>query len=258
MLDWFTTIPGILILCGVVLLIIAIVLFAVGAKKTKKEEKTSNIGLSEETNNAIPDITAMDTSVNTGVANDIPSVVPSVEEVPTVPVEGVASVSTDEVVPPVDANTTLNQDQQAYGGEIPAASFEMPEVKPVTIYGGNDPLEATQSMPKMEEHHEPYGGALNEAKIVEPSVESVVPTPVEEVISVPEVNPSIDTVVPEVKEESVVAPTIDEVTPVAQPVIEEVPTVAPVESAVEEVAPEVTPVSESTPVEPQENQVEEL
>ena len=41
MLDWFTTIPGMLIICGVVLLVIAVVLFVVGAKQDapKKEVK---------------------------------------------------------------------------------------------------------------------------------------------------------------------------------------------------------------------------
>ena len=35
MLEWFTTIPGVLVICGVVLLIIAIVLFVMGSKKGK-------------------------------------------------------------------------------------------------------------------------------------------------------------------------------------------------------------------------------
>ena len=39
MLDWFTTIPGILIICGALLLVIAIILFIVGSKKDKKEAK---------------------------------------------------------------------------------------------------------------------------------------------------------------------------------------------------------------------------
>ena len=39
MLDWFTTIPGILISAGVILLIISVVLFITGNKQDKKEAK---------------------------------------------------------------------------------------------------------------------------------------------------------------------------------------------------------------------------
>lgn len=42
MLNWITTIPGILITCGVILLLIAIVLFILG---NKKEKRTSNLAM---------------------------------------------------------------------------------------------------------------------------------------------------------------------------------------------------------------------
>ena len=38
-LDWFLTIPGILISCGVLLLLIALIIFIVTSVKAKKEEK---------------------------------------------------------------------------------------------------------------------------------------------------------------------------------------------------------------------------
>ena len=40
--ELFTTLPGILIVSGVVLLVIAIVLFILGNKKTKKENYVKN------------------------------------------------------------------------------------------------------------------------------------------------------------------------------------------------------------------------
>ena len=43
MLDWFTTIPGILVLCGVVLLVVAVVLFIMGNKSEKGEKKVENL-----------------------------------------------------------------------------------------------------------------------------------------------------------------------------------------------------------------------
>ena len=38
-LSWFTTIPGLLITGGIVLLIIALIIFIVTGRKNKKEEK---------------------------------------------------------------------------------------------------------------------------------------------------------------------------------------------------------------------------
>ena len=64
MLDWFTTIPGILVICGVILLVIAIILFIAGNKKAKKEEMVQTNPVTESAN-------TMNTEVNTTADTNI-------------------------------------------------------------------------------------------------------------------------------------------------------------------------------------------
>ena len=265
MLDWFTTIPGILIICGVILLLIAIILFVVGSRKTKKSDSASiSVSNAEVTplgiNNTVMDTaapnmdntvmntvatpnvdntvmntvatsnvdnTVMDTvaapSVDTAVMNTVAA--PSVDNtvmntVATPNVDNVSSVIGDNFVAattlgdtiqvqepqqelfasnfidsePIIENSVVDMpsfpqvpvqetdNSAVYGGNTPVVNFNIPEEKPISIYGGNDPLEATQSLPKMEINHEPYGGNYPEARIVEPAMPIEVPTPVEETI----------------------------------------------------------------------------
>lgn len=241
MLEWFTTIPGLLIACGVIILVIAIILFALGAKKSKKEvTSVNNENVNNNVNPVVQPLGANVASVNEQPVQNIslvqePIVEPVVSSVSTMPVENtvvtteVPEIKTEENVPvinipvveevtpvqpevinnvvsePVIENTT----NSIYGGEVPTYNFEQPVEKPVTIYGGNDPMEATQTLPKVEEYHEPYGG-YPEVKIIEPTVESVIPTPVEDVVSIP--NPQ-----PVVEEKPVVAP--------FEPVVEQAPVI---------------------------------
>ena len=189
MLDWFMTIPGLLITCGVILLIVALVLFILG---NKKEKTTNNI------------------AINTGVANQplVNDEVATVEPTPVVintPVE-------DKVMEPVsepsviDFGTTTEDASVApteYDFSISEAQpvvEETPVVEPVTeevnaeepevtIYGGNNPLENTQVVE--EANHEPYGG-VTEATVVEPVTEPVVEAPKIDAIptiSIPEIEP---------------------------------------------------------------------
>lgn len=259
MIEWLTTIPGILILCGVILLIIAIILFAVGAKKSKKE-------------NVVSDSTVVDNSQSTmindnntmGVAPAVSEpVVPNVIETATVSVEEpvvtvsdaepvsvvgdidmvepqVATVNpvednNEEVVidipntidEPVSMDNTQAIDTAVYGGEMPSVDFIPQEEKPVTIYGGNDPLEATQTLPKMEENHAPYGGNYPEVKIVEPTIEPVVaPTPVEAAVTeMPVVEPTFTPVEPiTINEPEVVSIPVEEPVVITEPEVVSIPT----------------------------------
>lgn len=292
-MSFFTTIPGILIVCGVILLVVALVIFIVSSSKSKKpknveinsnsvdnsvapvttqkEVTPTNMGV--DANNVMPEVATIADSVvaepvvapvipDSTVISDntvVPEVTPiadinntvSVADVPVVPVVGIDSVmpnvgsidntipTVDNVVPtipnvvpevqPVDnitpmdtistdaipaINNSVNANSNAelsmpeatnldktqvsvYGGVNPASSIgTVEEVKPV-IYGGNDPLEATQKMPVIEENHIPYGGGMQM-----PSIEpvSVVPPVVAapstvESTSIPEVQP-IPTVKP--------------------------------------------------------------
>lgn len=262
MLDWFTTIPGLLIACGVIILIIAIVLFVLGAKKTKKEVASVNNGNTNVNNNINPTVQPLGANVpnmnqqpvqnfnpvqepvvqtvnpvqdnvvstvnqvqpnvvTTPVDNTV--VIPKVEDVNTpvvnIPVEEVNSVQPEVAInsvatPTVDIETPVVENTNSiYGGEVPTYNFEQPVEKTVTIYGGNDPMEATQALPKIEEHNEPYGG-YPEVKIVEPIVEPTISAPVEDVVSIPNpqpVQPEVSVAMPSVSEEPVVAPVIEPV-----------------------------------------------
>ena len=171
MLDWFTTVPGLLITCGAVLLLIALVLFILG---NKKEKTTSNMAM------------------NTGMANQplINDEVTTVEPTPLV-------IDTPNVEEPVVSEpTVINQDAEPevtdatteYNFSIPTVAkdeevkVEEPEV---TIYGGNNPLENTEVVTEI--NHEPYSG--NET--AEPAVETI---PANEIptIDIPVMEPAVE------------------------------------------------------------------
>lgn len=288
MLDWFTTIPGILVICGVILLVIAIILFIAGNKKAKKEEMVQTNPVTESAN-------TMNTEVNTTADTNIgevnvQEVSPVMEQASTIPTESVSlennelpkmeAESNNDVSPiqieepvqipseeihieePVKISDTEIHNEEAsipepvsipsidnsvnsmdtvsdetsfnipiptekpsfdntstsiYGGASPISNISMNEEKPVTIYGGNDPLEATQSIPKVEEHHEPYGGVYPEAKIVDMNASTVTPTPVEEVVSA---MPVTDTNLENNQVEDTTAPSVVTI-PEEKPVVEE-------------------------------------
>ena len=288
MLDWFTTIPGILVICGVILLVIAIILFIAGNKKAKKEEMVQTNPVTESAN-------TMNTEVNTTADTNIgevnvQEVSPVMEEASTIPTESVSlennelpkmkvesnnDVSPIQIEEPVQipseeihieepvkiSDTEIHNEEASipkpvsmpsidnsvnsmdtvsdetsfnipiptekpsfdntstsiYGGASPISNISMNEEKPVTIYGGNDPLEATQSIPKVEEHHEPYGGVYPEAKIVDMNASTVTPTPVEEVVSA---MPVTDTNLENNQVEDTTAPSVVTI-PEEKPVVEE-------------------------------------
>lgn len=288
MLDWFTTIPGILVICGVILLVIAIILFIAGNKKAKKEEMVQTNPVTESANTMNIEVnTTADTNI--GEVN-IQEVSPVMEQASTIPTESVSLEnnelpkmkveSNNDVSPihieepvqipseeihieePVQISDTEIHNEEAsipepvsmpsidnslnsmdtvsdetsfnipiptekpsfdntstsiYGGASPISNISMNEDKPVTIYGGNDPLEATQSIPKVEEHHEPYGGVYPEAKIVDMNASTVTPTPVEEVVSA---MPVTDTNLENNQVEDTTAPSVVTI-PEEKPVVEE-------------------------------------
>lgn len=242
MLDWFTTIPGILIICGVLLLIIAIILFVVGARKNKKKEVVdkSNLNVNDSSVNAV-DLSNVNDNVNlvtndgtnfdssnlestndTGKSdNGIDALSKTSDNLVVNNEITIDSVSLDESnsnsnqqsienssedlektevisIPDFDEN---NEDKvSVYGGATPTYNFTE-DVKPVTIYGGNDPLEATQALPKMEDAHIPYGGVSPDNKIVDFNMQDnniVQPeiTPVEVGEKPIEINESSDVIIP--------------------------------------------------------------
>ncbi len=250
MLDWFTTIPGILIACGVILLVIAIILFILDNKKPKTEKvNASNLSNLDNSNNSVDNSTQLNTtvdvpSINNGVTNVSTNINNNIVEntfsnntdsvnlgTNTSSDLEVNTIKIDEPLPVsdnlassniatfdnqfsnsvVDDNLSMDKDNtnpSPISIDIPVINTNpisngetsvnnhmndaIKVEKPVTIYGGNDPLEATQSLPKMDVHHEPYGGAYKEVKIVEPTI-NIQATPVDDVIPAPVNEPSVAT-----------------------------------------------------------------
>lgn len=288
MLDWFTTIPGILVICGVILLVIAIILFIAGNKKAKKEEMVQTNPVTESANTMNTEVnTTADTNIGEVNVQEVSPVMEQASTIPTesvslennelpkmkvesnndvspiqieepvqIPSEGIhieepvkisdteihneeASIPEPVSIPSIDNSVNSmdtvsdetsfnipiptekpsfdNTSTSIYGGASPISNISMNEEKPVTIYGGNDPLEATQSIPKVEEHHEPYGGVYPEAKIVDMNASTVTPTPVEEVVSA---MPVTDTNLENNQVEDTTAPSVVTI-PEEKPVVEE-------------------------------------
>ena len=142
----------------------------------------------------------------------IPSIDNSVNSMDTVSDETSFNIPIPTEKPSFDNTST-----SIYGGVSPISNISMNEEKPVTIYGGNDPLEATQSIPKVEEHHEPYGVVYPEAKIVDMNASTVTPTPVEEVVSA---MPVTDTNLGNNQVEDTTTPSVVTI-PEEKPVVEE-------------------------------------
>ena len=264
MLDWLTTLPGILIICGVILLLIAVILFILGNKKSKKGpvnsgENIENTSTEVTTNSveSVPVTPAVTEEVNTPAVEQVAAVAETPSVAVTEPVqepvveqsqnnaaidefvnalnaeptqeniveptietpsfENVESVQpempsfgavgpiqietpTEEPTEPVqvtepevsfDIPTAAPveiqpaEEPKPYGGVDPMVSISIPEEKTTTIYGGNDPLEKTQSIPKVEEVHQPYN-IEPEIKVVEPTIEPMVE---QQPFSMPSVEP---------------------------------------------------------------------
>lgn len=215
MLDWIMTIPGLLITSGVVLLILAIILFIIGNKKGKAAKVVENT-------NDVPAPEAISTDTISTVTEPVVEE-PIANETETVseatPANGVINF-TPEVETPVEEAAPVVEEAPAV--EIPAAQESAPveevtqpaeepefdfsisetpaEETPVTIYGGNDPLENTQAVNVVEEHV-PYGGAPEVNVVETPAVEET-PVVAQPTIEIPEVQPE-----PVVAEPTVETPT---------------------------------------------------
>ena len=206
-IDWFLTVPGILITVGVILLIIALIMFVTSSMKEKKGEAAPSV---LENNNVeetpvveveeVVEPVSVETPLIDAVSEEVvvPSfegdnVIPTVEEEPVEETKDNSFIPADldEVVMPVEE---VNNDTVVSTEEVNLENnFEIPEpiaeVEHRPIYGGADPLEATQTLPKMDVHHEPYSGGAVEVNVI-PEVEPVVEVN-EEPVQVEEDTPSI-------------------------------------------------------------------
>lgn len=230
MLDWIMTIPGLLITSGVVLLILAIILFIIGNKKGKAAKVVENTNdvpapeaISTDTISTVTEPVVEEPIANetetvseatpaNGVINFTPEVETPVEEAaPVVESEPVNEVSVEapvvEEAPAVEipaAQESAPVEEVTQPAEEPEFDFSISETPaeetPVTIYGGNDPLENTQAVNVVEEHV-PYGGAPEVNVVETPAVEET-PVVAQPTIEIPEVQPE-----PVVAEPTVETPT---------------------------------------------------
>lgn len=226
-IDWFLTVPGILITIGVILLIIALIMFVASSMKEKKVEPAPSVLENNEINDTpvteVQKVMEEPVNVETPLIDTVSEevIVPSFEGdniIPTVEEQEVstteendisennfiaADAELEEVIAPIEE---INNDIVTTDEINKENSFEIPEtiveVEHRPIYGGADPLEATQTLPKMDVHHEPYSGGTIEVNVV-PEVEPVEKTVlvteknqpeiavIKEPVSVPEETPSI-------------------------------------------------------------------
>lgn len=90
--------------------------------------------------------------------------VPDVDEIPVIEVpteEPVVEMSEEISIPDVQDEVSVE--------EMPTIETVSEEVEHRPIYGGADPLEATQKLPQMDIHYEPYSGGseVQEVTVVE-------------------------------------------------------------------------------------------
>lgn len=290
--EWFLTIPGILITCGVILLIIALIMLLISISKGKKTTQQdamnhlneigaasgnpvdgnfgySNPGMENPTIPTIPDMgmqgqnSMMQGSMGSPVADVMTSnlePVSSNTEVLSVPVSGPTVEATVSSVPPLTAtpiepvpsnvNVEIPTVQPVVSTEIPTESVVTPTPletninafndlqanttpvvaaePPKPIYGGANPLDATQNMPAIDVQHEPYSGGLTVEQpisaIESPTVSSTVET-VSPAVEMPVLQPVEATPIPTVQTASVEMPKVE--TPViSEPVgVSPIPTV---------------------------------
>ncbi len=152
MIEWLTSLQGILIVSGVVLLIIATIIFIVSNKKGNNSLEDDIVGEVEDTKPETVTINIEEPKVE---EVKLEVVEPTIEESK---VEEISSNENDFVEPAiVDIPPVISIDSLEEKVEEPVQ-----EEKKVTIYGGNDPLDATQSIPKMEANHTLYGVSKDE------------------------------------------------------------------------------------------------
>lgn len=293
-LDWFMTIPGMLISGGVLLLLIALIIFIVTSVKSKKENK-------EEIEEVTP----------VTVESDVMPIEPSVEQVP--PVEPITTempmaepVEENKFDPIIQSSIIEISDENNDVVEPMVAPLEniMPEVKPIESVEPvavpfenivpevnpiqDTPVENNESIkafdfpeldmpeatnldktsvsiygganpsvtPSMEPEHRPiYGGA-------DPLEATMKMNPITKAESIPVVTPieEVPEVVPIIPEVTLTEPVLEpiEEPKIAPAVMESAPPTYTVESPIPDVAmPEPSVISEPIPIEIDEK-IEEL
>lgn len=261
-LNWFTTIPGLLITGGVLLLVIALIIFIVTSVKGKKSKKVEG----GEVNNQVQ-ASAQPATVDNNVQQAGVVMQPQVAAVDANAMNVVAEPAPLNTVTPMNAGT-VNLDgtpaqtipvesvpiQQVVPVEAVPVQPVMPEVQPVPVMPVEQPV-----MPTADEMIAAQQVTPVEAVPVQPVMPEVQPNPVISNEPVGVQNPSVDVLNQQVPTVDVASsiPTVDvnqvqyaqeNVTPVVTPEIQAVP-VQPAMPEVQPVIPSVTPIEVTPSVE---------
>lgn len=186
--DWFLTIPGMLISFGIILLVIAFIMFLIGSgdnKEKKQDKKVTNVKASdkkvenevnknnekvineEESESVFIDFSELDKKYpdeeknNSNIIeinNDDDKVKDS--EIVEINIDNSEIVIEEPVKPlvveePKVVDIIVNNEEKV----IDVANIKVKKTKEKRqIYGGADPLDATRELPKIDVHHVPYSG----------------------------------------------------------------------------------------------------
>ena len=155
--SWFTTVPGMFITGGVVLLLIALIILVITGKKSKKGQQAVQAA------NEQPQVAAQPMAQPEPVAVAPVEVAPVMPEpVAVAPVEvapampepvAVTPVEVAPVMPevaPVEVAPVVEPAPTIYGGVSPSVEVNFEQPQNHQIYGGADPLENTQSIPAVQ------------------------------------------------------------------------------------------------------------
>lgn len=255
-LEWFLKVPGLFITAGVVLIIIALVVFLIGSKKERSEgtDGTSS-GLGNEPGNSQASNTPVEpVQSNVGVSNTISPIQPVENNNTEQPgIVGVTPVVTPVVTPLVTpASNPAPTENNTIGPITPVVPNTPTEIKvdtPVVtpnVAAAVVPEASTESAPAAMDVitpvtpvGEPVAPSVNEA-VAAPVVE-ITPAQVEPAapVSVQPEPPVVDNAV------NTLNPVITGNTDVLTPVTETVPTepVATVEAQTASPAPETSPIN---------------
>lgn len=268
-LSWFTTIPGLLITGGVILLLIALVIFIVTSVKGKNKQENTNVNTSVESNQPVASVNTNMNNANTTVGVETPVVnntpiagyntapgVDVAQNSTTIPEVTVTEMNTASPVGVEAVPTEMGVVTPEVGinNEIPTAAVETPA--PMENVVSNDSF---ATVPEVEVPQV----AVYPEEAVNTQIPDVAVTPMDVAPSIPVVDtnenyqanadipvPSVEQVVPEMQD--VGAPTISlnnqmpEATPVVEAPVVETPVV---ETPVVETPVVTEPVVETPVVE---------
>ncbi len=263
--SWFLTIPGMLITGGVLLLIIALIIFiATSSKKGKGKNRNEEMNqvsqagaqaiLDSAQSVAMPPMTdgapmaVPEMAFNDMQMGGVPSMemsqgmtMPNIDQsamatpsMPSTPIDN-SSVSTVPEIAPVEMASPVVEAPTIYGGASPVVPNINIDNQPHQIYGGANPMDNTQTLPVMEPE------SISTSTVTDP----IQPAPIESMMTMQPDMMSTEPVVPVQSE-----PFSMEQAMSIQPEIAPVEVAMPVQPEVVPVEPIMTPQPEAVPVTP--------